>query len=67
MNKKVTKNTKLGEVVRTNRKAAELLINKGLGCIGCPMAAEETLEEGCLAHGMTEKQIEELLKKINAK
>jgi hybrid cluster-associated redox disulfide protein len=49
----------------TNRKAAEILMSKGLGCLGCPMASEETLEEGCLAHGMTKKQVDELLREVN--
>jgi hydroxylamine reductase len=63
--KKITKDTKLGEVLMTNRKAAEILMSKGLGCLGCPMASEETLEEGCLAHGMTKKQVDELLREVN--
>jgi len=36
-------------------------------CIGCPAAAMETLEEGCLAHGMDKKQIDNLIKKLNKK
>jgi hybrid cluster-associated redox disulfide protein len=65
MKKKITKDTKLSEILRSNKKAAEILFESGLSCIGCPMAMQETLNEGCLAHGMTKKQIEELLKKIN--
>jgi hypothetical protein len=29
------------------------------------MAASETFEEGCKAHGMTKKQIDNLIKKMN--
>jgi hybrid cluster-associated redox disulfide protein len=65
MKKKITKNTKLSEILKSNKKAAELLFREGLSCIGCPMAMEETLGEGCLAHGMSEKQVDDLLKKIN--
>ncbi len=63
---KITKKTKLSEVIR-NEKAATMLMERGISCLGCPMAMQETIEEGCLAHGMTEKEIDELIKKINEK
>jgi hypothetical protein len=31
------------------------------------MAMQETLEQGCLSHGMTEKQIDKLVKELNKK
>lgn len=63
---KITKETKLSEVMQ-NRKAVELLIGKGISCLGCPMAMQETIEDGCLSHGMTKKEIEELIKRMNEK
>lgn len=65
MKKEITKNTKLSEIVQKNEKAAEILFREGLMCIGCPMAMEETLEQGANAHGMSEKQIDAIVKKIN--
>jgi len=65
MAKKITKDTKLSEVLQTNEKAAEVLFEAGLSCMGCPMAMQETIEEGCLAHGMSKTDIAELLKKVN--
>ena len=62
--KKLAKKTKLSELVK-NEKAVKVLFESGLGCIGCPMAMEETLEEGCLAHGMNDKDIDKLVKKLN--
>lgn len=53
------------EVMKENPKAAKLLIESGLHCIGCPMAAQETLEDGCLAHGLSKKEIDSLVKRIN--
>lgn len=64
---KITRKTKLNEILKKNEKAAEILFKVGLTCVGCPAAMNETLEQGCLAHGMSEKQIDELLKKINKK
>lgn len=66
MTKKITKKTKLSELVR-NEKAAELLFKIGLTCIGCPAAMNEILEQGCKAHGMSDKEIDELIKRLNKK
>ena len=63
---KITKKTKLSELVE-NEKAVEALSRIGLSCMGCPMAMQETLEEGCKAHGMSDKEIEELVGRLNGK
>ena len=65
--KEITKKTKLNEVLNINPKAAKILFEHGLSCIGCPMAMQETLEQGCLAHGMAEKEIDKLIKRLNKK
>jgi hydroxylamine reductase len=62
---KITKNTKLGKLLEDNPEAAKLLMEAGMHCVGCPMAMQETLEMGCMAHGMEDKDIEELIKKLN--
>ena len=63
--KKITKKSKIIEVIQENPEAAEILFKSGMGCIGCPMAMQETLEDGCLAHGMKAKEIEKLIKRLN--
>jgi len=65
--KKITKKTKLNEIVQGNPDAVEVLFEAGLGCVGCPMAQQETLEEGCKAHGMNDKDVEKIIKKLNNK
>ncbi len=62
---KITPKTKFSEILSTNHDAAEILMEFGLHCFGCPMAMQETLENGCLAHGMSKKDIDELIKKLN--
>ena len=64
---KITGKTKLSVLLGKNSKAAEILFEAGLLCVGCPMAMNETIEQGCLAHGMTKKQIDELIKRLNRK
>jgi len=62
MKKSITKKTKFSEIMK-NEKAAEILINKGMHCFGCPMAMHETLEQGAEAHGLdADKLIEEINK-----
>ncbi|MGD9276793.1 MAG: DUF1858 domain-containing protein [Candidatus Pacearchaeota archaeon] len=62
---KITRQTKLSELLEKNEDAAEILFDSGMGCVGCSMAFAETIEDGCRAHGMTEKDIDELVKKLN--
>jgi hypothetical protein len=33
--------------------------------MGCPMAQMETIEDGCRAHGMSPKEINKLIEKMN--
>ena len=65
--KKITRKTKIGELLETKPELAEVLMGSGMGCCGCPMAQMETLEEGCKAHGMSEKDVDKLLVKVNKK
>ena len=67
MTKKITKSMQINEVIQTNPKAAEILFDAGLMCVGCPMAMQETIEQGCLAHGMDKKKIDEIIKELNKK
>ena len=66
-NKKITLKSKLSEIMKINPELAEVLFESGMGCCGCPAAQMETLEEGCLAHGMTKKQIDKLVERLNRK
>ncbi len=62
---KITKDTKIGELLEKKPEAAQLLMDAGMGCVGCPMAQMESIEDGCLAHGVDEKDIEKLVGKLN--
>ena len=54
-----------GEVISKYPEVAPVLMAAGLHCIGCHVSAYETIEQGCAAHGMKEKDITELVKKAN--
>ncbi len=53
------------ELIEKHPESANILFESGLHCIGCGMAMYETIEQGCMAHGMDKKQIDELIKKLN--
>jgi len=65
--RKISKETRMSEILMKKPEAARLLVDAGMHCIGCPMAMQETIEQGCLSHGMTEKQIDKLIKELNKK
>lgn len=62
---KITRKTNMYWLLIRKPNLAGLLISSGMGCIGCPMAQMETIEEGCKAHGMSSKEIDKLIDKLN--
>lgn len=59
---KITKEMTIGEIIRSNPRAAQVLMGFGMGCVGCPSAQMETLEEASQVHGMN---ITELVDALN--
>jgi len=57
----------MNELLMKRPELAGLLVQSGMGCVGCPMSMGETIEEGCEAHGMSDKDIDKLVEKMNAK
>ena len=62
---KISKKVKLSKLVEKYPQVIEVLINRGLHCFGCALAAFETLEDGARAHGMNEQEIKCLIEEIN--
>ncbi|MEQ8155288.1 MAG: DUF1858 domain-containing protein [Clostridiaceae bacterium] len=59
---KILREMTIGEVVRNYPESVEVLFSFGMGCVGCPSAQAETIEEACEVHGM---DVEELIKALN--
>lgn len=59
---KITKDTLIVEVLRINPNAAPILMGYGMGCLGCPSAQMESLEQAAEVHGIN---VNELLTKLN--
>lgn len=62
---KITKEMSIEEIINKIPNAAEVMFSKGLHCVGCHVAASESLEQGAKAHGLTDKQIANMVKEIN--
>ena len=60
---KIEKTTKIGEILDVAPEKAEILLDAGMHCLGCPAAQGESLEEACAVHGI---DVEELVAKLNA-
>ncbi len=61
---KINKKMNFSEIMEKNPEAVRILMEKGMHCIGCPAAMQETLEEGAMMHGMdADKLVDEINKK----
>ena len=60
---KFNKDTKIGEILQVAPEKAEVLMECGMHCIGCPASQMETLEEACAVHGI---DVNEVVEKLNA-
>ena len=60
---KFNKDTKIGEILEVAPEKAEILLEAGMHCLGCPASQAETIAEACDVHGI---DVEELIKKLNS-
>ncbi|HIT71862.1 MAG TPA: DUF1858 domain-containing protein [Candidatus Scatovivens faecipullorum] len=58
----IDKNTKIGDLLEMAPEKADILLQAGMHCLGCPASQAETLEEACDVHGI---DVEELVKELN--
>ena len=61
---KVTKEMTIGEVIKSNPMAAQVLMSFGMGCVECPSAQMETLEEASQVHGMDVNKLVDALNQM---
>lgn len=60
---KIEKNMTIGELLEKNPEKADILLEAGMHCLGCPASQAETLEEACEVHGI---DVDELVEKLNS-
>lgn len=61
----LTKYAILGDVAKESPKAAELLAMYGLHCVSCMANSFDTLDMGAKVHGMTDKEVDEMVEEVN--
>jgi hybrid cluster-associated redox disulfide protein len=61
----ITKDMMIGDVVQKYPETAVVMMKSGMHCVGCHVAAHETVEQGCKGHGMDDKQVDVLVKEMN--
>lgn len=59
----IEKNMTIGELLEKFPDKADILLESGMHCLGCPASQMETLEEACEVHGI---DVDELVEKLNA-
>lgn len=60
---KISKDMTIVEILEVAEEKAQILMDAGMHCLGCPASQAETLEEACEVHGI---DVDELLEKLNA-
>lgn len=59
----ITKQTTMGEMLRYDIGIAQVLMESGMHCIGCPSSANEPLEMACQVHDI---DVNDVLRDIHA-
>ncbi len=60
---KIEKTTKIGDLLQEAPEKADILLEAGMHCLGCPASQAETLEEACDVHGI---DVNDLVEKLNS-
>ena len=47
----------IAEILRKYPEAAYVLMNCGMGCIGCPSSQMESLSDACMVHGLDADEV----------
>jgi len=58
----ISKDMTIGQILKVKEEAEDILINFGMGCVGCPSAQAESLEEAAQVHGL---DVDKLLEALN--
>lgn len=59
---KVNKDMTIGELLEKAPEKADILLEAGMHCLGCPASQGETIEEACEVHGI---DADEIIEKLN--
>lgn len=57
MSQKITKDMTFAQVMRMHPDVVKVFARYNLGCVGCMGAQNESLEQGCAAHGLDVNEV----------
>src|SRR3989344_5911765 len=63
---KITEDMTVEEVVSSYPETIDILLSKGVHCIGCHASTFEAIGDGLRGHGLTEEEVTETIKELNA-
>lgn len=66
MKEKITKDMNIASAIEKNENMTKVFFEYGIGCMGCMMAHAESIEDGLKGHGLSNEEIDEIIKKINS-
>ena len=58
----IKKDMTIGELLEKAPEKADILLDAGMHCLGCPASQAETIEEACQVHGI---EVEDIIEKLN--
>lgn len=58
----INKEMTIAQVIQIKEDAPQILMQFGMGCIGCPSAQAESIEDAAKVHGLN---VDELLEALN--
>lgn len=64
-NRAITRSMLIGKIASEHPKTVEVMLKYGMHCIGCPMTAYESVEQGAKVHGLGDDTINEMVKEMN--
>ena len=63
--KEITKDTPIKSLIENHPETQEILMSYGLHCVGCHFSEFDTLDDGAMMHGLSDEDIELMLKDVN--
>lgn len=57
----ITTDQIVGDIIRDHPDAARILMMVGMGCISCPAALMESLDQACMVHGIDAEEVAKYL------
>ncbi len=65
MTKTIERTMTFGELIQNFPNSGQIIAGYGLHCIGCHIGITESIEEGARAHGLSEDEINTMIKELN--